>query len=57
MDASRKSQIAFAAACPKLEAAPHREAASSVKRALDFGFQDVEGLLRLVRVAMEAMNR
>ncbi|KAM7521506.1 hypothetical protein LguiA_011408 [Lonicera macranthoides] len=57
MDASRKSRIAFAAASPKLESAPHREAASSVKRALDFSFQDVEGLLRLVRVAMEAMNR
>ena len=30
------------------------EAISSLKRALDFNFQDVDGLLRLVRLAMEA---
>ncbi|KAG4174369.1 hypothetical protein ERO13_A11G116500v2 [Gossypium hirsutum] len=32
------------------------EAITSVKKALDYNFQDVEGVLRLVRVAMEALN-
>ncbi|KAF5937280.1 hypothetical protein HYC85_024786 [Camellia sinensis] len=47
MEASRKSRSAFAAANPRMEEAQHREGLTSVKRALDFNFQDVEGLLRL----------
>ncbi|XP_022876551.1 uncharacterized protein LOC111394790 isoform X2 [Olea europaea var. sylvestris] len=57
MEASRKSRIAFAAANPRLGETQHREGISSVKKALDFNFQDVDGLLRLVRVAMEAISR
>ncbi|KAL3531438.1 hypothetical protein ACH5RR_010760 [Cinchona calisaya] len=57
MEASRKSRNAFAAANPKSDGPQHKEGISSVKRALDFNFQDVDGLLRLVRVAMEAINR
>ncbi|XP_057508064.1 cysteine-tryptophan domain-containing zinc finger protein 7 [Actinidia eriantha] len=57
MEASRKSQIAFAAANPRMEEAQNGEGIISVKRALDFHFQDVEGLLRLVRLAMEAISR
>ncbi|GMQ00010.1 hypothetical protein CsSME_00047264 [Camellia sinensis var. sinensis] len=57
MEASRKSRSAFAAANPRMEEAQHREGLTSVKRALDFNFQDVEGLLRLVRLAMEAISR
>ncbi|XP_027117031.2 cysteine-tryptophan domain-containing zinc finger protein 3-like isoform X1 [Coffea arabica] len=57
MEASRKSRNAFAAANPKLDGPRHKEGISSVKTALDFNFQDVDGLLRLVRVAMEAINR
>lgn len=54
MEASRKSRIAFAASNFKPE---DKEAISSVKKALDFNFQDVEGLLRLVRLAMETISR
>lgn len=57
MEASRKSRNAFAAANPKLDGPQHKEGISSVKTALDFNFQDVDGLLHLVRVAMEAINR
>ncbi|KAI7982246.1 MORC family CW-type zinc finger protein 4 [Camellia lanceoleosa] len=69
IEASRKSQIAFAAANTIMEEAQHREGITyikraqhrediiSVKRALDFSFQDVDGLLRLVRLAMEAISR
>ncbi|KAK3194027.1 hypothetical protein Dsin_025337 [Dipteronia sinensis] len=57
MEASRKSRNAFAAANVSLGEAQHREGISSIKRALDFNFQDVEGLLRLVRLAMEAIGR
>ncbi|XP_059659524.1 cysteine-tryptophan domain-containing zinc finger protein 7 isoform X2 [Cornus florida] len=56
MEASRKSQLAFAAASPRLEQVQYRDGIRSVKRALDFNFQDVEGLLRLVRLAMEAIS-
>ncbi|KAL6978422.1 hypothetical protein U1Q18_020089 [Sarracenia purpurea var. burkii] len=57
MEASRKCRIAFAAANPRLEETHCKEGITSVKRALDFNFQDVDGLLRLVRLAMEAINR
>ena len=42
MEASRKSQIAFAAANPRMEEAQNREGIISVKRALDVHFQDLE---------------
>ncbi|OVA15012.1 zinc finger protein [Macleaya cordata] len=57
MEASRKSQNAFAAANVSMEEARHQEGISSIKRALDFNFHDVQGLLRLVRLAMEAISR
>lgn len=56
MEASRKSQNAFAAANVMLTEAENREGLNSVKRVIDFSFQDVEGLVRLVRLAMEAMS-
>ncbi|XWS31681.1 hypothetical protein CRYUN_Cryun23aG0096800 [Craigia yunnanensis] len=56
MEASRKSRIAFGAANLNLGGVESGEVISSVKKALDFNFQDVEGLLRLVRVAMEAIS-
>ncbi|KAK9161507.1 hypothetical protein Syun_007848 [Stephania yunnanensis] len=46
MEASRKSQNAFAAANVNLEEARY-ESITSVKRVLDFNFHDVQGLLRL----------
>ncbi|XVE77660.1 hypothetical protein DITRI_Ditri13aG0080300 [Diplodiscus trichospermus] len=55
-EASRKSQNAFKAANLSLGGDESGEVISSVKKALDFNFQDVEGLLRLVRMAMEAIS-
>ncbi|XP_054803974.1 cysteine-tryptophan domain-containing zinc finger protein 3-like isoform X3 [Prosopis cineraria] len=57
MEASRKSQIAFAAADSSLSGEKHADGISSVKKALDFNFHDVEGLLRLVRLATETISR
>ncbi|XP_028085244.1 LOW QUALITY PROTEIN: uncharacterized protein LOC114286290 [Camellia sinensis] len=63
MESSRKSQIAFAEEAQHREGitsikrAQHREDIIFVKRALDFSFQDVDELLRLVRLAMEAISR
>lgn len=56
MEASRKSRIAFAAANVSLSETKYGESISSIKRALDFNFQDVDGLLRLVRLAMEEIS-
>ena len=56
MEASRKSRIAFGAANLNLRGAESGEVISSVKKALDNNFQDVEGLLHSVRVAMEAIS-
>ncbi|KAK2992006.1 hypothetical protein RJ640_014867 [Escallonia rubra] len=57
MEASRKSQNAFVAANLILEKAHNKEGIISVKRVIDFSFQDVEELVRLVRVATEAISR
>ncbi|KDP28106.1 hypothetical protein JCGZ_13877 [Jatropha curcas] len=57
MEASRKSRIAFAAANVSLGETQRREGISSIKTALDFNFHDVEGLLRLIRLAIEASSR
>ncbi|KAE9589225.1 hypothetical protein Lal_00000301 [Lupinus albus] len=57
MEASRKSRHAFAAANSSRGEGKHGEGISSIKQALDFSFQDVEGLLRLVRLAMETIAR
>jgi hypothetical protein len=55
MEASSKSQIAFAAANVVLASTGNGEAISSIRRVLDFSFHDVEELLELVRLAMEAL--
>ncbi|KAF6171668.1 hypothetical protein GIB67_042183 [Kingdonia uniflora] len=49
MEASKKSRNAFAAASG--------EGIPSVKRVLDYNYHDVQGLLRLVRLAMETVTR
>lgn len=56
IEASRKSQKAFVAANLLLEEAQNREGITSVRRVIDFSFQDVEGLIRLVRLAQEAIS-
>ncbi|KAB2625234.1 hypothetical protein D8674_016894 [Pyrus ussuriensis x Pyrus communis] len=57
MEASRKSQNAFAAACAKLGDAHKNGSISSIRRVIDFSFQDLEELIRLVKLAMEAISR
>uniref|UniRef100_A0A6P4AP26 uncharacterized protein LOC107433251 n=1 Tax=Ziziphus jujuba TaxID=326968 RepID=A0A6P4AP26_ZIZJJ len=57
MEASRKSQNAFAAAHINLEEAQNRDCIATLKSVMDFSFQDIEELIRLVRLAMEAINR
>ncbi|KAL5983863.1 hypothetical protein ACLOJK_017959 [Asimina triloba] len=58
MDALRRWQNAFASAdVGAAEARYGLEGISSVKRVLDFSFHDVVGLLRLVRLATEAIGR
>ncbi|KAM3704844.1 hypothetical protein ACJW31_03G036800 [Castanea mollissima] len=56
MEASRKSQISFAAANVVLAKTRNEEVISSIKRTLDFNFHDVEELLRLVHLAMKALS-
>ncbi|XP_074571034.1 cysteine-tryptophan domain-containing zinc finger protein 7-like [Curcuma longa] len=55
-EATRKIQISIAAACANLDQ-DRPDSLSSVKKALDFNFHDVEGLLRLVRVSLESIGR
>ncbi|KAF5452365.1 hypothetical protein F2P56_027371 [Juglans regia] len=57
MEAFRKSHNAIAATNVSLEEEQIRDCVTSVKRVLDFSFQDVEELVRLVRIAMEAISR
>ncbi|XP_021763068.1 uncharacterized protein LOC110727807 [Chenopodium quinoa] len=58
MEASRKSRTAFAAANVSTGQANLKEGGiTSIKRALDFNFYDVDGLLRLVRLAKETISR
>ncbi|GKC87782.1 hypothetical protein Tco_1148431, partial [Tanacetum coccineum] len=45
MEASRRSQIALAASASQPEHAHHKEV---IKPALDFNFQDIEGLLQII---------
>ncbi|CAF2176506.1 unnamed protein product [Brassica napus] len=58
MDASRKSRVALAASIENLgEDQQQGEGVLSIKSTLDYNFQDLEGLLRLVKLAMKANNR
>ncbi|CAA7056144.1 unnamed protein product [Microthlaspi erraticum] len=59
MDASRKAQIAFAAAKggKSGETRYSSDGIASIKKALDFNFQDMDKLLHVVRLAMESINR
>lgn len=58
MDASRKSRVALSASIDNMEEAQQQgEGILSIKSALDYNFQDMEGLIRLVKLAMKANNR
>ncbi|XP_065863608.1 cysteine-tryptophan domain-containing zinc finger protein 7-like isoform X2 [Euphorbia lathyris] len=55
VEASRKSLNAYTAANVALEEAQNKDCIASVKKVIDFGFQDVEELLHLVQQATEAI--
>ncbi|XP_022741106.1 uncharacterized protein LOC111292786 isoform X2 [Durio zibethinus] len=57
MEASRKSQTAFVDANSSLEEAQNTECITSVKKVIDFSFQDVNGFICLVQQAMEVISR
>lgn len=57
MEASRKSQSAFSAACLAVEDAHKNDCISSIRRVIDFSFHDVEELVRLVQLAIKAIGR
>lgn len=56
MEAAKKSQDTFAAAHVELEESQNKEASDSVKKVIDFSFQDVEELVRLVWLAFNTVN-
>lgn len=58
MEALRKSQIAFAAANANVESSTYgHEGISSVRKVLYCNVHDVDGMLHLIRVAMESISR
>ncbi|TYI38858.1 hypothetical protein ES332_A02G058100v1 [Gossypium tomentosum] len=57
MEASRKSLTCFMAATSSLEAAQNIECITSVRKVIDFSFQDVDELACLVEQAMQAISR
>lgn len=56
MEASKKSQNAFAVASINLEESQNRELITTLKKVIDFSFQDVEELVGLVQLAKEAIS-
>ena len=57
VEALRKSEIAFSAAMVNSpDGNKGTDKMSEVKRVIDFGFHDIDRLLRLVRIAKEAFN-
>ncbi|KAI4341700.1 hypothetical protein MLD38_026393 [Melastoma candidum] len=57
MEASRRSHIAFTAASARAGDTHYVEGISCIRRALDFNFHDVQGLVGLVRLASETINQ
>ncbi|XVE82118.1 hypothetical protein DITRI_Ditri15bG0121500 [Diplodiscus trichospermus] len=57
MEASRKSQNAFAAAISSVEESQNTDCITCVKKVIDFSFQDLDKLIYLVQQASEAIRR
>ncbi|KAF7813665.1 uncharacterized protein G2W53_034641 [Senna tora] len=57
MEASRKCQSTFAAASVFMEEARNKECIASIRRVVDFSFQDVDELVRLAWAATKAISR
>ncbi|XP_027338643.1 uncharacterized protein LOC113852537 [Abrus precatorius] len=57
MDASRKCQSTFMAANVIMEEARNKDCITSIRSVVDFSFQDVDELVRLVWIATKAISR
>jgi hypothetical protein len=56
MEAATKCQSSFAAASAMMEETRNRDCITSIRRVIDFSFQDVDELVRLVRNATKATS-
>lgn len=56
MEASTKCQSTFAAASVIMEEARNRDTITSIRMVIDFSFQDVDELVRLVSNATKAIS-
>lgn len=56
MEASAKSQNAFRAVTITLEETKHGDCISAIKKVVDFSFHDVEALVKMIEVAMDALS-
>lgn len=56
MEAATKCHSTFSAAHATMEETRNRDCITSIKRVIDFSFQDVDELVRLVRNATKAIS-
>lgn len=56
MEAATKCQSTFDAANAMMEETRNRDCITSIRRVIDFSFQDVDELVRLVRIATKAIS-
>ncbi|KAG7547429.1 Zinc finger CW-type [Arabidopsis suecica] len=56
MEASAKSQNAFKAVTVTSEETKHGDCISAIKKVVDFSFHDVEALVKMIEVAMDALR-
>ncbi|KAL9817644.1 putative transcription factor & chromatin remodeling CW-Zn family [Arabidopsis thaliana] len=56
MEASAKSQNAFKAVTDTSEERKHGDCISAIKKVVDFSFHDVEALIKMIEVAMDALS-
>ncbi|XP_010440255.1 PREDICTED: uncharacterized protein LOC104723573 [Camelina sativa] len=56
MEASAKTQNAFKAVTVTLEETKHGDCIAAIKKVVDFSFHDVEALIKMIEVALDALN-
>ncbi|EFH44449.1 zinc ion binding protein [Arabidopsis lyrata subsp. lyrata] len=56
MEASAKSQNAFKAVTVTSEETKHGDCISAIKKVVDFSFHDVEALVKMIEIAMDALR-
>lgn len=57
MEASRKCKTTYMAASLNMEDSWNRDCITSIRKVVDFSFQDVDELVHLVLTAMKAITR